>query len=137
MHERILEVSREPAQETVILIAHGEKTDEDNARWLSVMQTHIERLKQDPYCARLKALLAGTVREDWPDQREKAVKEVRQLIQDASKNGRALVIADRLYGSGPYRNLFDGLDYTLNDRGLAHPALTHWLEAGIARTVPS
>ena len=67
------------------------------------MQTHIERLKQDPHCARLKALLAGTVREDWPDQREKAVKEVRQLIQDASKNGRALVIADRLYGSGPYK----------------------------------
>lgn len=34
LHERILEVSREPAQETGILVAHGEKTDEETANLL-------------------------------------------------------------------------------------------------------
>ena len=55
LHERILEISREPARETVILIAHGEKTDEGNAAWLSVIDAHIDRLRQDPHCAQLKA----------------------------------------------------------------------------------
>lgn len=134
LHERIMEISREPAQETVILIAHGEKTDEGNAAWLSVVDRHIERLKQDPHCAQLKALHAATVREDWPEKRDKAVAEIRTMIQNASGNGRALVIANRLYGSGPYRKLFDGLEYTMSEKGLAHPVLTQWLEKGIAET---
>ncbi len=135
LHERIVEVSREPAKETVILVAHGEKTDEGNAAWLSIMRTHVERLKAEPHCAQLKAIHAATVREDWPEEREKAVNDVRRVIQDASQNGRVLVIADRLYGAGPYRTLFEGLDYTLNDKGLAHPLLTQWLETGIAKSV--
>ena len=55
------------------------------------------------------------------------------MIQEASRSGQALVIANRLYGAGPYRTLFSGLEYTLNDNGLAHPILTQWLETGIAR----
>lgn len=137
LHERILQLSREPDQETVLLIAHGERTDEGNAAWLSVMQAHIERLRQDPHCAQLKAIRAATVREDWPEQRDKAVNEVRTMIKEASETGRALLVADRLYGAGPYRQLFEGLDYTLNDRGLAHPALTEWVRTGIDRAVAS
>lgn len=135
LHERIVQLSREPEQETVLLIAHGDRTDEGNAVWLSVMQAHIERLRQDPHCAQLKAIRAATVREDWPEQREKAVKEIRTMIEEASHKGRALLVADRLYGAGPYRQLFEGLDYTLNDQGLAHPALTEWLRTGIERAV--
>jgi hypothetical protein len=134
LHERIVEISRDPTHETVLLVAHGEKTDEGNPAWLAVIQTHIERLKAEAHCAQLKAIHAVTVREDWPEQREKAVADVRKLIQDASQNGRALMIADRLYGAGPYRTLFEGLQYTLNDKGFAHPLLTQWLATGIERT---
>lgn len=135
LHERIMEISREPLQETVILIAHGEKTDEGNTAWLSVIDAHIERLKQDRHCAQLKSRRAGAVREDWLEQREKAVREIRALIQSASQNGRTLLIANRLYGSGPYKKMFEGLEYTLNENGLAHPILTQWLETGIANAV--
>jgi sirohydrochlorin ferrochelatase len=135
LHARIQEISRDPSQEIVILVAHGDKRDEDNAHWLSIMRAHIERLKRDPHCAKLKAILAATVREDWPDLREHAVAEVRHLIEAHAKTGRVLVIADRLYGAGPYRKFFDGLDYVLNDKGLVHPALTHWLEAGINQAI--
>lgn len=34
LHERIGEISRNPADETVILVAHGAGSDEANARWL-------------------------------------------------------------------------------------------------------
>lgn len=135
LHERIQEVSRDPSQETVILVAHGDKRDEDNAHWLSVMQANIERLKRDPHCAKLRAIEAATVREDWPALRERAVGDIRSLIEAHAKTGRVLVIADRLYGAGPYRKLFDGLEYVLNDKGLVHPALTRWLEAGINQAI--
>ncbi len=32
--------------------------------------------------------------------------------------------------SGPFRTLFEGLHYTLNNKGFAHPVLTQWLETG-------
>jgi hypothetical protein len=132
--ERILEISKEPATETVLLLAHGAKADKDNAEWLSVMNANLERVKKDPRCSRFRAFQAATVREDWPELREKAVAEVRRMIEEAARNGRALVIADRLYGSGPYKKLFDGLDYVMNEKGLSHPVLTRWLEDGIERT---
>jgi hypothetical protein len=102
LHERIVEISTAPADETVFLVAHGEKLDEDDAKWRALINAHIETLKQDPHCAQLKAIRAATVREDWPDKRDKAVKDIRDMIETASQTGRALLIADRLYGSGPY-----------------------------------
>lgn len=134
LHDRITEISQDPAQETVILVAHGDKTDQGNTKWLTVMHANIDQLKQDPHCAKLKAIRAATVREDWPELREKAVAEVRRMIEEGAHDGRVLVIADRLYGAGPYRTLFNGLDYILNDKGLVHPAVTRWLESGINQT---
>jgi hypothetical protein len=132
--ERIKEVSKDPAKETVILLAHGSRTDEDNAKWLSVMNANIERVKKDPRCAALKSIKAATVREDWPKQREQAVAEVRNMIQEGAKNGPVLVIANRLYGSGPYKKFLKDLEYVLNEKGLVHPVLTRWLEDEIGRT---
>ena len=132
--ERIKEISKEPAKETAILLAHGAKADEDNAKWLSVMNANLERAKKDARCAGIKAIKAATVREDWPEQREKAVAEVRKMIEEDAKTGRVLVIANRLYGSGPYKKFLKGLEYVLNEKGLVHPVLTRWLEEGIGRT---
>ena len=70
-----------------------------------------------------------------PEKRDKAVAEIRTMIQDACNNGTALVISNRLYCSGPYRKLFEGLEYTMREKGLAHPMLTQWLKTGIADTV--
>jgi hypothetical protein len=126
-----MEVSQDPSKETVLLLAHGEKTDSGNARWLQVMEANISRLKKEPHCSKLRSIRAATVREDWPELREKAVAEIRHTIQEEAKEGRVLVIADRLYGSGPYKKLLAGLDYVLNDKGLAHPDLSRWLEVEV------
>jgi sirohydrochlorin ferrochelatase len=133
LHKRIAELSQDPSNETVLLLAHGEGTDEGNDRWISVMNQNIERLRQDPHCAKLKAITALTVREDWPKEREQAVATARATIEEAGKHGRVLVIANRLYGSGPYRTMLKGLTYDMNDKGLADPVLTRWLEDGLSR----
>lgn len=117
LHERIVEISQDPSKETVILLAHGDKAEGGNTKWLQVMQANIERLKQEPHCAKLNVIRAATAREDWPELRDKAVGEIRALIQEDAKYGRVLVIADRLYGAGPYKKLLSGLDYVLNERG--------------------
>ena len=132
--ERIAEISKDPAKETVLLLAHGSETDQDNAEWISVMNANIERVKKDPRCASFKAIKAATVREDWPEQRERAVADVRKTIQENAKTGRVLVIANRLYGSGPYKKMLTGLDFEMNEKGLVHPVITRWLEEGIGRT---
>jgi len=133
LHKRIAEMSTDPANETVLLIAHGEGTDEGNDKWLAVMNQNIERLRQDPHCAKLKAVTALTVREDWPKERAQAVATARAAIESAGKNGRVLVIANRLYGSGPYKTMLKGLTYELNEKGLVDPVLTRWLEDGVQR----
>ncbi len=93
----------------------------------------IERLRQDPHCAKLKDVKALTVREDWPKERERAVATARAAIETAGKNGRVLVIANRLYGSGPYKTMLKGLTYEMNEKGLVDPVLTRWLEDGVRR----
>jgi sirohydrochlorin ferrochelatase len=133
LHTRIAEISTDPANETVLLIAHGEGTDEGNDRWLAVMNQNIARLRQDPHCAALKSVQALTVREDWPKEREQAVAAARAIVEAAGKNGRVLVIANRLYGSGPYKTMLKGLTYDMNEKGLVHPILTRWLEDGVRR----
>jgi len=133
--ERITEISSTPSTETVILAAHGEKGDEGNKTWLSVMNRNIERMKANPRCNGFKAIHAATVREDWPELREKAVAGVRKLIEESGRNGRVLVIANRLYGSGPYQSMFEGLEFQMNSKGLAHPVIRQWLEAGIQHTI--
>lgn len=133
LHKRIAELSKDPANETVLLLAHGEATDEGNDKWLAVISKNIDRLRQDPHCAKLKMIKALTVREDWPKDREKAVAGVRATIEEASKHGRVLVIANRLYGSGPYKKMLQGLTYEINEKGFVDPVLTRWLEDGLTR----
>jgi sirohydrochlorin ferrochelatase len=133
LHTRIAEMSKDPANETVLLVAHGEATDEGNDKWLSVMNSNIAALRKDPHCAKLKAIKAVTVREDWPKEREKAVTMARTTIEDAAKQGRVLVVANRLYGSGPYKKMLKGLDFEMNEKGLVHPVITRWLEDGIGQ----
>lgn len=131
LHERIMEISQNPSEETVVLLAHGTKSDEDNQRWLSVIDANIEKLRQEPHCAKLKAIKAMTVREDWPELREKAVKEVREFVEESSKTGKVLVISNRLYGSGQYSKMLDGLDFEMNGKGFLSPVIEQWLDQSI------
>jgi sirohydrochlorin ferrochelatase len=142
LHDRIVEVSRRPSEETFILVAHGAGEDEADARWLSIMRRQIERLRKDPHCAKLKAILPATVREDWPEKRATAVAKLKEMIEEGKRHGRVVLISHRLRGAGPYKQLLEevgmkqGEDYEMNGKGFTpHPVLTRWLEAGIEREI--
>ncbi len=142
LHDRITEISRKSSEETVILVAHGAGDDAVDARWLSAMGRQIERLRKDPHCAELKAILPATIREDWPEKRKEAVAKLKEMIEAGKRNGRVVLISHRLRGAGPYKGLLEevglkeGEDYEINGKGFTpHPVLTRWLEAGIEREI--
>jgi hypothetical protein len=99
------------------------------------MNEHVSQIKtlaKKPF----RAIKVATVREDWPEKRAKAVADLKAMIAEGNRGGRVLVIANRLYGSGPYARLLEGSTYVMNDQGFApHPNLTRWLETGIERTI--
>ena len=135
LKDRVLEISRNPENETVLLVAHGARNDKRDKRWKDILQKHVDYIKkntQKPF----KDMLGLTVREDWPKKHKKAVEEIRNLIKGASTNGRALIISNRLYGSGRYDEFFEGLEYEMNRKGLAlHANMTSWLDDGIRKTL--
>jgi len=132
LFHRALEVSQDPVRETVILLAHGAGKDEDDRFWIEQMERQAEFIRAKAP-GNFRAIKVATVREDWPDKRERAVADVRKMVEDAQRDGgRALVISNRIAGAGPYRRFLAGLDYVLNDQGIApHPNLTRWIEEQI------
>ena len=135
LKDRVLEISRNPEKETVLLIAHGARDDKRDKRWIDILQKHADYIKENTKLS-FKDVRGLTVREDWPKKHKKAVEEIRNLIQEASADGRALIISNRLYGSGRYDEFFEGLDYEMNRKGLAlHANMTRWLDDGIRNTL--
>lgn len=125
------EISENPADETVILVAHGTYADADNARWEKNLASLAARLRE--FAAgrgvEFKAVEWGTWREDWPQKKPQAVKRMRELVERASKNGRALVVAARTGYGGPEPELLKGLSFKYSGDGFApHPAFARWVE---------
>lgn len=136
LHERIMEISERPEDETVILLAHGTMDDVKNQRWLDVINSNIGRI-QKASSLPFKAIKSMTLREDWPDKREQALLQIRKEIENGNRNGgRVLIISNRLYGSGPYQRLLEGSEFVMNGKGLIpHPNMTRWLEKGIEQAI--
>jgi len=132
LQQRILEISEQPENETVILLAHGKMDDEENQRWLDVINNNIEHI-QAGLSHPFKSIRAMTLREDWANKREQALVRVRNEIEKGNRNGgRVLIISNRLYGSGPYHRLLQGSKFVMNSQGLVpHANITRWLAQGI------
>jgi len=124
--ERALALSRTPANEDILILAHGPETEEENARWLQYMEAHAEVLRSRGF----NSVKSATLREDWPEQREGAELEVRAFVAAANAAGRrALVIPFRVHGFGPYAETLEGLDYVADETGLIpHPAIARWVQ---------
>jgi hypothetical protein len=129
--ERIQEISKKPTDETIILLAHGAQDDHAEKLRREKMNAHIDWIQRQ-VTPQFKQIKGMTLREDWPDKRKQALKEIKAAIEEGNKTGRVIVISNRLYGSGPYKHFLEGLKFDMNSKGLApHPNLTRWLEKGI------
>lgn len=124
--DRVRTLSRDPANEDVLVLAHGPGDDAENARWVQYMEARTAPLQA---LGSFHAIKVATLREDWPEKREAAEREVRDFVAAANAAGRtAIVVPFRVHGFGPYAAVLDGLHYVADEQGLVpHPAIGDWI----------
>ena len=125
--DRISALSRQPADEVVVVLAHGPGDDAENQRWIDKI-SHRTQLARDELG--VHAIRTFTLREDWQDKRELAEQQIRDYIATANAAGRqALVIPYRVQGFGPYHEVLAGLDYRADETGLVpHDNVIQWIQ---------
>lgn len=129
---RATSIGRNPAEESLVIVAHGPNDEDDNRRWLADMASLAERIAGAAKFASIDYL---TLRDDAPKPvRDAATVELRQLVSRRAQEGkRVLVIPLLLSFGGVERGLvqrLDGLTYTLSDAGLMPDArLETWVLA--------
>lgn len=126
--DRAHALSRNPARDTLILVAHGSGSDRQNELWnraLEDLAEHMRRSGGDKF----RAIKAATWREDWPDKRAPWIKKIRGMVEDAKKEGgSAIVIPARTTGQGPEGKFLAGLEYDLGSGFAPHPLFVQWVD---------
>ena len=113
-------ISRDPAHEAVVLVAHGPVPDADNALWLEDMNRLAVRVRAAVPFAKVEAI---TVRDDAPAPvREAATADLRALVTRLSSGGSRVLIVPLLLSYGGIeagiRKRLEGLDYTMASQGI-------------------
>lgn len=119
-------LSKVPAREDVLILAHGPADDGEDARWRAQLEDRANAVRALGF----RTVRVETLREDWPEKRKEAEVRIRDYVQAAHRDdGRAIVIPFRVQGFGPYAKVLEGLDYGSDGRGLVpHPALVAWVQ---------
>jgi hypothetical protein len=117
---RARSISRNPADEAVVIAAHGPNEDEDNRRWLADMASLAKRVGGSEQFASIDYL---TLRDDAPKPvRDQATAELRELVQKRVREGRRVLIVPLLVSFGGIdrglRARLEGLTYFMPDAGL-------------------
>lgn len=129
--DRARALSKAPAREDVLVIAHGPAEDAENERWMVKLA---ERASVVKGAAPFRRVEVVTLREDWPDKRVAAVARIRAFVERAkAEGGEAIVLPFRVQGFGPYAKVLEGLAYVSDGQGLIpHAEVSAWIEAQIA-----
>jgi sirohydrochlorin ferrochelatase len=122
-------LSREPAKETVILVAHGPVDEAANTAWLATMGEQAQRLRK---AGGFKGVESLTIRDDArPDVKGPALQALRDAVTRASHDGgRAIVVPYLIARGGIESHIVEalkGLDYAWDGKTLCpDPAIGVW-----------
>lgn len=117
---RAMEISADPARETIVIVAHGPMDDDENREWLAAMKTLADRMVREPRFRRIDYL---TVRDDADEPvRAAATADLRAVVTRARDEGSRVLIVPLLLSYGGIedgiRKRLDGLDYVMARRAL-------------------
>ena len=127
---RALDLSRQPDEEVVVVVAHGPTSEEDNDLWLGNMGTLVERIRSRTRFSRIEYL---TVRDDASDPvREQATAELRAVVEGAVEEGKSVLIVPLLLSYGGIevgiRRRLEGLPYSMASQALLpDERLSEWV----------
>lgn len=123
---RARELSVTPSAESVLLLAHGAGDDAENAGLLARIDGYAEAIRAEGF-AEVKA---ATLREDWPEARERAEAELLEWTDRQLAAGTdLLVIPVRLSGFGPYAEVLGDRPYRAGEGLLPHDIVAEWVSS--------
>ena len=126
--DRALGLSLDPSKESILIVGHGPGDDDENKRWVSKMDHLAESIRKD---GDFHSVNVSTLREDWTGKREAAELELQAFVRTESTAGRTVIIIPfRLFGFGPYADVFEGLSYRADSLGLLpDQRVTDWIRS--------
>jgi sirohydrochlorin ferrochelatase len=133
--DRARSISQTPADEAVVLVAHGPVPDDDNARWLADMKQLASGVDAATDFASIDYL---TLRDDAPKPiRDAATAELRALVERRIAEGRRVLIVPLLLSYGGIeqglRERLKGLEHRMADQGLTpDDRIAQWVRESVA-----
>ena len=128
------EISVDPENEALIIIAHGPKDEADNKVELVLMDNIGQYIKKHTNINTIKAF---TSQDDAPKQiRENNLENIKAFMERSQDEGkRILMVSNLMSGQGIQRKLskdFEGFDYVFNSKGLlTHPHYIQWIKESV------
>lgn len=139
--ENLRTVSRAPEREAALLVMHGPENPDENAEELRNLEKLAAIVAAETGIA---DVFYGSLQDDAPPAvRAANVQAMRDWIAGARADGKTVLVEPVLLTAGgrisqKITRDFDGLDYTLVDRGMiGHPLWGQWVQAAVASATPS
>ncbi|MCC7009634.1 MAG: TonB-dependent receptor [Acidobacteria bacterium] len=99
--DRAQALSKDPASETLVLVAHGPNEDREASQWLDAMQS---LARQIAACVPFRHVESRLLRDDAPAPvKDKALAELRASVEAHTQQGRVVVVP-LLLGAGRVAN---------------------------------
>jgi sirohydrochlorin ferrochelatase len=118
LRRRILSLSEDPENETVVLAAHGPNGEEDNIGWVKSMESlsrQVQQKQKEEGLSLFRNILSLTVRDDAPeDIHEQAKQHLRAVVRQGNISGQVIVIPVFLSPGGREKSVaqrLEGLDF--------------------------
>ncbi len=138
--EYAAEISADPANEDVIILAHGPEGEADNLVQLAMLERLADYMRER---ADYHSITVATLQDDAkPEIRAANVAYLRRRITASARAGRQTLIVSNLLGTrmvqSKLRRDLRGLDYRFNRKGLIqHDNFIRWIETSVDGVVAS
>ena len=138
LSDHALEISTDPDNEALFVVAHGPEDDFDNVLDLPVLESLAEQVKVATGISEVRAI---NLQDDAiPPVREGNVRTLKRWMQQAQRKGKKLIVVSPASSADGLqhhiRQDLMGLDYTFNEKGLSqHPNFTEWVVNTVRRQV--
>lgn len=128
-----------PANEVVIVVAHGPVDEASNRKWLADMSSLVATMRKETDFKRIEYM---TVRDDAPEPiRSQATAELRSIVEKAKAENADVLIVPLLLSFGGIeegvKKRLEGLTYKMSPQGLLpDPLLAQWVLESVASAKP-
>lgn len=122
--DHAMELSENPADEVVIVAAHGPVFEDDNKKVLKELSNLAQIIEED---GGFSAAYGVSLQDDGlPEVRAANVENMRKIVADATEQGKQVIVVTNLTGTrtiqAALRKDLKGLDYKFSSKGVSeHP----------------